>query len=155
MRLTENAKTLLSMGCYLAICHVAAALIMQIEYSGLTQSKTCDSSESLPTDVVASYIKSFMNKNLSLKINTTDVNLMVNGLNKYLGEIKKCAIYDWKRDIGWETYMRWHYFITVTVSTVGNHLHFIETFSRLFLDQSTMLSKKLVSIFISNAHDFF
>ena len=128
MHLTENAKTLLSMGCYLVICHVAAAIIMQIEYSGLTQSKRCGSSESLPTNVVASYIKSFMNTNLSLKINTTDVNLMVKGLNKYLVGIKKCAIYDWKRDISWETYMRWHYFITVTVSTVGNNLNFIEFF---------------------------
>ena len=114
MPFENGKKALLSLVVYTTTCFVAAGILMIIEYEG-----TDEYTQYQQQDVVLQ-VAGIMNDTLGIGVNASTALTMIRQVTAIIEQRKMFQTNAWKREMSTRTFLKWRYFVGVTLSTVGN-----------------------------------
>ena len=118
MALSIGKASILSICIFVIVSWIGALVIMGLEYSGLKKQQS-------PQRINAtSQLQRFLKTKLSVDINASNVDLILEEMRKYIHMNHNQASNSWKTEISLSSVRKWHYFITATMSTVGEMFFF-------------------------------
>ncbi|XP_065068027.1 TWiK family of potassium channels protein 18-like [Rhopilema esculentum] len=113
MPFENGKKALLSLVVYTTMCFAAAGILMIIEYEGTNEYTQ------YPKQDAVLQVAGIMNDTLGIGVNASTALTMIKQVTAIIEQRRMFQTNAWKREMSTRTFLKWRYFVGVTLSTVG------------------------------------